>query len=47
MTLGALMLWMVGMAVAVAGILTVGTLAAADLLPTRRTRRPTAGDPDA
>lgn len=39
MTLSTSMFWIIGMAVAVTAILTVGTLAAADLLPQRRTRR--------
>lgn len=39
MTLGAHMLWIIGMAIATIAILTVSTLAAAELLPQRRTRR--------
>jgi hypothetical protein len=39
MTLSALMVWIVGMAVATVAILTLGTLAAADLLPRRGARR--------
>lgn len=44
MTLSAYLVWLVGMAVATVAILTISTLAAADLLPRRRARSQTVTD---